>query len=103
MSQWPAPSVDIDAGNTPTNPDIDTLLAERAQTHGDFATVCSISQAIKDLVRAQAGWGRLSDAQREALDMEATKNARILAGNPDEIDHWNDKAGYARLVANLVK
>ena len=83
-------------------PDIDALLAERKQTHGDYPVVASISQQLKDMFRAQPGWARLSDVQREALDMECTKNARILAGNADEPDHWDDKAGYARLVSHTL-
>jgi hypothetical protein len=83
-------------------PDLDALLAEREQTHGDYPVVASISQQLKDMLRAQPGWVRLSDVQREALDMECSKNARILAGNPNERDHWDDKAGYNRLVSNAL-
>jgi hypothetical protein len=36
--------------------------------------------------------------QRESLEMNQHKVARILAGNPDEPDHWFDIAGYATLV-----
>ena len=41
--------------------------------------------------------------QVEALDMIATKIARILNGNPDHVDSWIDIAGYATLVADRLK
>lgn len=79
--------------------DIDTLLVERAKTHGDYSVVAAIAQQLKDTMRASPGWSRLNDVQRETLDMECSKNARILSGNPNEPDHWDDKAGYNRLVS----
>jgi len=82
--------------------DTDTLLSERARTHGDYAMVAAISQQLKDILRSSPGWSRLNDVQRESLDMEASKNARILSGNPNEVDHWDDKAGYARLVSKHI-
>jgi hypothetical protein len=80
-----------------TNP-TDDLLAERAKTHGDYATHAYITQELKR-VMAEAGNDLLIPAQREALDMIAHKIGRILAGNPHYQDHWDDIAGYARLVA----
>lgn len=38
----------------------------------------------------------------EALEMIATKEARILAGNASEKEHWRDIAGYAMLVVNEI-
>jgi hypothetical protein len=50
----------------------------------------------------QPGWSRLDHSQAEALDMIAHKIGRILAGDPNHADHWDDIAGYARLVARRV-
>jgi hypothetical protein len=36
---------------------------------------------------------------REALEIDAHKIGRILAGDPDFRDHWLDRAGYATLIA----
>ena len=71
------------------------LLAERARTHGNFGDVAESAQAIKSEIRKA---DHLSPAQIEALDLIATKIARILHGNPDDPDHWRDIAGYARLA-----
>jgi len=48
-------------------------------------------------------WSYLSPTQREALDMTAHKIGRILAGDPDHKDHWDDIAGYTTLVAKELK
>jgi len=83
--------------------DIDTLLAERGQTHGDYADHASVTQQVKDTFRCHAGWLRLNDMQRETMDMIAHKAGRILAGNPNHADHWDDIAGYARLVSQRLE
>jgi hypothetical protein len=47
-------------------------------------------------------WNELDDIQREALQMIASKIARILSGNHAEIDHWKDIAGYANLAVREI-
>jgi len=82
------------------------LLAERGKTHGDFTNHAKATQELKlwarDLYFETAGspWDRLNKTQREALDMIFHKIGRILAGDPDFRDHWDDIAGYAKLVAD---
>jgi hypothetical protein len=44
-----------------------------------------------------------SDEQWEALEMIASKMSRIVNGNPDKIDNWDDIAGYAKLVADQLR
>ncbi len=83
--------------------DIDNLLAVRARTHGDYADHAAVTQQVKAVFHTHPGWARLSDIQRETLDMVAHKAGRILAGNPDIVDHWDDIAGYARLVSQRLE
>jgi hypothetical protein len=79
--------------------DIDEILNEREKTHGDFEDVARVSQEIKDcFVRPDT-----STSQDEALDMIANKIARICCGNPNEVDHWRDIAGYATLVVRELE
>ena len=82
--------------------DIDALLAERGNTHGDYVEHAAITQQLKDIMRSTPGWARLSDIMRETLEMHAHKIGRILAGKPDHPDHWDDIAGYARLVSTRI-
>lgn len=76
------------------------ILTEREKTHGDFYDVASMAQALKDAMRRGKNWKVLDDTQREALEMMASKIGRILSGNPHEVDHWRDIAGYAQLIVN---
>ena len=69
------------------------IIENRASTHGDYAEVSRTAQMIKAAISRN-----LPDYQREALDLIATKIARISCGNNDEPDHWIDIEGYARLV-----
>jgi hypothetical protein len=88
--------------------DTQALLAERGNTHGDWKLQASIARDLKcvvekyDLSRAQVGGGRLEDFKREALDMIQHKISRILAGNSNHLDHWDDIAGYAVLVRKIL-
>jgi len=85
--------------------EVDAILNERGNTYGSFETVAGTAQDIKSLIHtALIGNPTVLDAdQVEALDMIATKIARILNGNPDHVDSWIDIAGYATLVADRLK
>lgn len=76
------------------------LLNERGKTHGDYSVHAEITQVLKDVMFDHAGWAELNHCQRETLHMIAHKIGRILAGNPNFKDHWDDIAGYAKLVAD---
>lgn len=74
------------------------ILDERQKTHGDFDLTAMIAQELKDALRRGKNWKTLDDTEREALEMIASKIGRILSGNPHEVDHWRDIAGYAQLI-----
>ena len=74
------------------------ILDERQKTHGDFDLTAGISQGLKDAMRRGKNWSEMDDTEREALEMIATKIGRILSGNPHDVDHWRDIAGYAALI-----
>lgn len=76
------------------------LINIRTQTHGDFTDHARIAQKLKRVMQSEEGWHRLNDVEKESLDMNAHKIGRILAGNPHFKDHWDDIAGYAKLVAD---
>lgn len=84
---------------------INEILAERGKTHGDFKSHAKISQHLKLTLREQsADWQMdFSRTQQEALEMICHKIARIVAGDPNFVDHWRDIAGYATLVANELE
>lgn len=76
---------------------IDDILKERSKTHGNWYDNAAISQSTKDLWGRSPNWEHLTISQRESLDMIAHKVGRILAGDPNHPDHWDDIAGYATL------
>ena len=76
----------------------DPLLVTRQSTHGDFAENARISQIIKEAYRSSPGWEKLTDVERESMDMIALKFSRVLSGKSMERQHWEDVAGYAKLV-----
>lgn len=80
----------------------DHLLQERGKTHGDFTDHATVTYAIKDAIASLGNIDKLSVVQREALDMIAHKIGRIMAGDASHNDHWDDIAGYARLVSQRL-
>jgi hypothetical protein len=79
--------------------DTHALLCERQKTHGAFTDHAEITQLMKVVMQDQKSWERLSFCQKESLHMIVHKIGRILAGNANHKDHWDDIAGYAILVA----
>ena len=85
------------------NKTIEKILAARGKTHGDFGTHAAITDGIKFHLHTSNKWNYLSAMQRESLDMIVHKIGRILAGDPDHKDHWDDIAGYATLVVRELE
>lgn len=81
---------------------VKNTLQTRAKTHGDFAETAATAQALKHVMRSAPRWNDLTAIQAEALDCMATKIARALCGDPHEIDHWHDQAGYAGLAEREI-
>lgn len=75
--------------------DTEQLLNKRQFTHGSFHLNAFHSQTLKRHFRT----AELSDTHFEALDMIACKLSRILSGQANFKDHWDDIAGYATLAA----
>lgn len=81
---------------------INALLAEREATHGDFRAVAQTAQILKDVLRTAPSFDRMEHVQREAVEAICGKLARIACGNAFSAEHWEDVAGYARLVENWL-
>lgn len=82
---------------------VEKILSERKNTHGSYAETAHISQRLKTIVGTSKNANSLSPDQLETLEMICHKMARILAGDPEFADHWDDIAGYATLSANEVR
>lgn len=85
------------------SPTVEGILEERSTTHGSFADNARISQTLKSTIYSTRTYDKMSDIQREAIEMICLKMSRIVSGNPNEVDHWNDIAGYAKLAAKAIE
>ena len=81
----------------------DDILKERGARYGSFETHARITQEIKTVMYGYTPMKTLRDFQKESLDMIAHKIGRIVNGDPDYIDSWDDIAGYAKLVADILR
>jgi len=85
--------------------DIGDVLKERGSRYGQFTDHAALSQKLKAVMIAHDAdkYDKMSPDQREALEMIAHKQARILNGDPNYADSWRDIAGYATLVADRLE
>jgi hypothetical protein len=83
--------------------DIDKILAERAKTHGDYTEHALCTQDIMFTLMSHRNWISLTADQKETLHMIAHKMGRVVTGNPNIADHWDDIAGYAKLSGDRVR
>lgn len=92
--------------------EIASMLAERGSRYGKFTGHALITQQLKNVMKhhvtdlgdvTRCTWGHLAADQKEALEMIAHKIGRILNGDPDYADSWDDIAGYAKLVGDRLR
>ena len=102
IEDWRAEAEEDWKAEGETDTDVDVILDERAATYGSFEDVAEFAQEMKNAIR-MCNNSELDDDQIEALDMIASKIARIVNGNPNHIDSWIDIAGYATLVADRLQ
>ncbi len=82
---------------------VDNIILTRRPKYGTFAIRAKLCQEIKTVFEYGDNWGSLSDDKKESLEMIANKISRILNGDPNHKDSWDDIAGYAQLVADTLK
>ena len=86
--------------------DTEQLTGERNNTHGNFEDNARVAQTLKNYFkievarRAMRQQPPLTFRQLDALDMIAAKIGRIIAGDPNFVDHWDDIAGYAHIAVH---
>jgi len=80
------------------------LTAKRRHTHGDWQETAFIAHQLRGVIDAALLRRRQRDPQPmaayqvEALVQMSFKIARIVSGDPNHADHWDDIAGYAHLA-----
>jgi len=81
------------------------ILEQRQQTHGNYRLNAKVSQRLIDTIQYEMtpAWRELQPYQRHSIQMICMKLGRIAVGDPDEVDHWRDIAGYAELVVKELE
>lgn len=82
---------------------VNETLDAREGEYGEYHELAIFLESIIEVYKFSNNYYRLKPYQRVALYMDAMKTVRILNGNPDNIDSWHDKAGYAELVVKELR
>lgn len=78
------------------------ILTEREVTHGDFEMKSIWIQEIMENLVGLDSWDDMEADKKEAIHMILVKLSRIIYGNSNHVDHWDDIAGYAELVSERL-
>ena len=82
---------------------IDKVLTERGNRYGAFKDGANIMQQLKAVMRSTDGWERLTDSQKEALEMIQHKIGRVLNGDPTYVDNFIYISGYSQLIVSELE
>jgi len=83
--------------------EVDQILEDREVTHGDFEMKAMWIQEIMENLIGLNSYQNMEADKKEAIHMILVKLSRIIYGNHNHADHWDDIAGYALLVADRIK
>lgn len=78
------------------------MIDIRQNTHGDFTEGARFTQAVMKAAAASSTWEHLTDVQKECIHHIAQKLQRIVTGNPNFRDHWDDIKGYCDLALDRL-
>ena len=78
------------------------IIEERDARYGEWAEQATISQRLKRIVGNTPNWSTLEDFQKESIEMCLHKLSRILNGDPDYKDSWEDASLYLKLVVDRL-
>jgi hypothetical protein len=83
------------------------ILNEREKTHGDYKEFCELWSALNRAIREHTEehpkstltsiYPERTIVHTTSICMILNKIARIMCGDPNHADHWDDIAGYAML------
>jgi hypothetical protein len=81
----------------------DEILKQRGSVHGEFKDVAVADVNLNTAMEIGKNWSSLEPYQQVSLKMIQHKIARILSGDPNYPDHWQDIMGYAKLTLDRIK
>jgi hypothetical protein len=77
------------------------IIRERETTHGSYSEQSVTSQTLKTVLLVPRK--NLPLPIRESLEMICLKLARIVHGDYQHIDSWDDIAGYSMLAKKFIE
>jgi hypothetical protein len=77
--------------------ELQSTLAQRHGTHGDFTDNAQVTEDLMDVLRKSPQWNNLPAFAKVAIYMIVHKIARITCGDYSFNDHWKDIQGYAKI------
>ena len=75
----------------------------RPTTHGDFTDGAKFTQSVMRAAAEAPSWKLLTDVQKEAFHHIIQKLQRIVCGDPNHPDHWDDVSGYALIALARIE
>jgi hypothetical protein len=78
-------------------------LDERMRDNGPFEDMAQLAQGFKFALRRGKNWETMGPESKEALELIATRLAKILVGDPNEAKHWTDIAALALLRGKALE
>ena len=82
---------------------VNEMLAGRQARYGSFGGHAKIAQGLKAVMHDAPNWSKLTDVQKEGLEMVQHKIARMLNGDPKYLDNIVDVVGYSTLIKNVME
>ena len=82
---------------------LEEIMEERAKTHGDWHRGNVLEVELLEVIERYYGDVDVDVDTMCAVRMIVHKLRRILIGDSNFADHWDDIAGYATLKANSVR
>ena len=82
---------------------VNDMLAGRESRYGSFQGHAKIAQGLKAVMQNAPNWSKLTDVQKEGLEMVQHKIARMLNGDPTYLDNIVDIVGYSTLIKDVME
>lgn len=89
---------------------VSEITKQRGSVYGSFLHNAIVAQAIKRAISSipdpeneGARYANLPPDVREGLELIALKMSRIVTGDPEYLDNWDDIGGYAKIIADRIR
>jgi hypothetical protein len=82
---------------------LDERMRDKQITNGPFEDMAQLAQGLKFALRRGRNWEPMPPESKEALELIATRIAKILTGDPNDARHWNDLVILAQIRSEALE